>query len=1046
MIDIRVLGPLEVSGPDVEQIVIPSESQRRLVSALALNADVVVRGATLESWLDISAGALRTSISRLRRLLDPEALTTTPPGYTLRARVDVAEFERLSSLAPVRDDGTAREVLEQAVNLWRGPPLGEFASEQWASASVTRLHEAHATIVEDLSVLLLDAGEATIALIAIQSLIDDHPYRDRPRALMLRALAEAGRRTDALRSFQAYRNLLLDEIGTEPSGPLTALDRAIASADPTSSSIAPFPGHPAWTRTRREEKPVSSPRLGPRLPVPLSSFIGRSEELADVTALIDTERLVTLTGAGGCGKTRLALAVAVATIDRHPGGTWWVGLGPLRTAAHVLEQSARSIGLAPTVDVDPVDHLTLHLEREAPSLLVLDNAEHVLEPVAALVARLLSRCPDLRVLVTSREPLGLAGETVWRVPSLGATDARSLFLERARATRTTLVVDHEAARHVHSICTGLDGLPLALELAAARTRTLPLATVARGVGDALRWQATGIRSPLAQHATLHASISWSVDLLEPAARTMLTRLSLFESTFTLESAAAVGGENRSDEEVAGAISALVDASLLQLDDATSRYRMLRIVRQFCAHRAQGTADFEAAHSRHVHHVADWCTDVGNGLRGIERGPLLTEMPDVVVAMEWARRHEPLEAFRMCAGLAAVRSALGYNSNIFETWEWLMALDRTAAAAEGWSAEWAAAVAALMAPVTAQGVDVGVVASEVDRLLPRDRRREHGWLARGAAMTPAYGGRVGPIVTHADEAASRSDEMEISIYGGFAAYMLSMMGRRAELTIRLDELRRLTRRRHTAFSVDTVGNGYAAAVLGDLVVGDLRGAARRATDRIPDDPAFSMTAAAALAQVALLTADPDIMSCAVEWSRRETIPLLRFLPTLIDLTGALMDCSIDAAADLAEQYWEESGHVPVSRCHPLPLLTTALVASGRWATATVLVDAADELTNAMDPAPWLRAGILHSRAQIALDLGDSADLATRDRELGELAATHSFAIMTVDALEFAAADPDTAADVTAQLLAEAKAERERMGYRWRAGAASNGLSADADAHL
>jgi predicted ATPase len=761
----------------------------------------------------------------------------------------------------------------------------------------------------------------------------------------------------------------------------------------------------------------------------VSSFIGRADEVAAVSELIDAQRLVTLTGAGGCGKTRLALAVADATLDRHPGGTWWAGLGPLSSHAQVLELIARSTGHTPTSGADLTDELVVRLDMELPSLLVLDNAEHVLEPVDALITELLPRCPNLTVLATSREPLGRAGELVWRVPSLDTSDARELFLERARHARPALVLDDDAEAYVRAICAGLDGLPLALELAAARTRTLPLATVATGVGDAMRWQASGSRSTLAQHATLHASISWSVDLLDPIARTVLLRLSVFESAFTLESATAVAGAGHSDDELAASISTLVDASLVELDDATARYRMLRIVRQFCSLRAQGTADLDATRRRHVRQVADWCTEVGDGRRGIERGPLIVEMPDVVAAMQWARQEEPIEVLRMCAGLAAVRSALGFNANVLETWEWLMSLDRSGAEADGWSAEWAAAVAALMAPVTAQSIDVGTVVDEVRCLLPDDRHRERGWLARGAAMAPAYRGHVGPILAHAEEAARRGDEMEISIYGGFAAYMLSMMGRRDDLEVRLDELRRLTRRRHTTFSVDTVGNGYAGAVLGDLSQGDLRAAARRATDRVPDDPAFSMTAAAALAQVALHTGDRATMACAVAWSRQETIPMLRYLPILIDLTSAVTDGSTEAAADLAEDYWEESAHVPVSRCHPLPLLTSALLAAGRLDAATSCVEAADGLVHDMDPAPWLRAGVLHGRAQLALHRGDLDALALHADRLAEMAAAQSFATMAIDASELAAAAMRPSFDRD-RLLAEADAARQRVGYRWR----------------
>ncbi len=555
MVEIRVLGPLEVVGADEAPIAVASETQRRLISALALRSNSMVRGASLESWLGLSPGALRTSISRLRRLLGPEVIETTPPGYTFRARVDAIEFERLVTIAPRLEDTAARAVLEDALLLWRGEPLVEFASEPWAEPQVSRLLEMHAVAVEDLVVLQLDAGESSTALTAIHSLIDQHLFRDRPRALLLRALADAGRRTDALRSFQSYRDLLLDEIGTEPSAALVELDRAIASGDGQAAAWPLRASHPAFTRTRRLVE-AREPRTGSALPTPLSSFVGRRDELTTVSALVESSRLVTLTGAGGCGKTRLALAVAAAETARHPGGTWWVELGQLTSPNQVVEQVARAVGLAAVPGVDLTHQVVRHLSGGRRALLVLDNAEHLLVSAAELVADLLSRCPAVRVLVTSREPFGLTGEMVWRVPSLAVPppdtpltvadviefDAVQLFLERARAARPGFVVDAETVPHLISICTGMDGLPLALELAAARTRTLPIETVAQGVGNAVRWQATGIRTPLAlaHHATLHASIAWSVDLLAPAARSVLTQLAVFQSAFTFEGALAVG--------------------------------------------------------------------------------------------------------------------------------------------------------------------------------------------------------------------------------------------------------------------------------------------------------------------------------------------------------------------------------------------------------------------------------------------------------------------------------------------------------------------------
>ena len=941
---------------------------------LALHVGEEVRAASLEEWLTLSPGAVRTSISRLRRVIGADAGGTTALGYRLRGAVDAAAFERLVSLAPDLGDVAARAALEEAIRLWRRRTALEFAGEPWAEPAARRWCELHASAVEDLAVLQLDAGEVSSALVAVQALVDREPFRERSHALLMRALAQGGRSTEALRAFHTYRRLVCEEIGTEPSGALVELDR-----DRRIDRVE-HPGRPAARRARME--PGAAERPDRRAP-PRSAGPGelvrrrRRQDLATVLDLVRSHRLVTLTGSGGCGKTRLAIAAA-AEAERHGTSVRWVELGVVPVAGDVVEQVAAAIGLTLQPHGDATLQLIAHVAAGRPMLLVLDNAEHVLSSVTGLLTELLPRRPSLRVLVTSREPLGIAGESVWRVrsplatPPPGATvgadelpsfDALQLFVERAREARPGFVVDADVIGHVTTICTGVDGLPLAVELAAARTRTLPVEVVAAGITDALRWQAAGTRAPLGRHATLHASIAWSVDLVEPLARSVLIRLAVFQSSFTLESALAVGGDGEPTRELADAVGALVDASLLQFDDVTGRFRMLHTVRRFCTLRAH--EELERARARHAHHLAAFCADVGAGRRGIERGRFIREMPDLVAAMEWARTHEPRLVFAMCAGLAPVRSALGHHGNVAETWTWLVSLDRSAGPrSDGGSA------------ALERGVGDG-------RRRPDGRsdgtpcRRERGGrrgrprasppmpsvpaggCARGGAMLPAYQGRLAPILAHVEEARGRHDDLEDSIYGGFAAYMLALTGRVDEADRHVRELERLTRRHDTAFRVDTVGNGYAAAILVDLIRGDLQAAAERGDQPVPDDPAFSMTAAAAVAHVALVTGDRRTFVRAVEWSRQRTIPVLRFLPTFIELVERRLDGVRDHAADLAERFWEEAVPVPVSRVHPLPLLTSVLVEAGRVGQAQAMTEEAASLVAEMEPAPLLSAGVLAS---------------------------------------------------------------------------------------
>ena len=268
---IELLGPLVVTHPDVGEIGVASRPQRRLLAVLALHVGEVVRSTTLEECLGLTPGALRTSVSRLRRLIGTAVVETLDVGYRLRATVDVdvARFERLADLAPGVGDAAARAALEEADRLWRDDPLVEFAGEAWIEPTLRRLAERHATVVEDLTVLRLDAGEDAAALVPIRSLVDREPFRERAQALLMRALVEGGRPTEALRAFHTYRTVVCGEVGTEPSHALVELDRAIASSIETGAPIGPRPRHPAWSRDRRAppERPAAREHAPP---VPVS--------------------------------------------------------------------------------------------------------------------------------------------------------------------------------------------------------------------------------------------------------------------------------------------------------------------------------------------------------------------------------------------------------------------------------------------------------------------------------------------------------------------------------------------------------------------------------------------------------------------------------------------------------------------------------------------------------------------------------------------------------------------------------------------------------
>ncbi len=310
-------------------------------------------------------------------------------------------------------------------------------------------------------------------------------------------------------------------------------------------------------------------------------------------------------------------------------------------------------------------------------------------------------------------------------------DAIRLFLTRAREARPGMAVDRHAIGHVVSICLQLDGMPLALELAAARLRTLPLATVAESIGEIFRWKGKG--APIARHTTLRASIEWSFQLISPDEQQLLIALATFRSPFDANAAVAVTRLMDGSDDASEQISRLADVGLLQLDDDNGQYRMLNTVRQFCLERGAERGGLAQAERAHAHFFADWCDDVGAGRMGLERRRFLRRMPDVVAAMAWARDHDHRAAFRMCRGLAPVRSTLGQHADFDTTWQWLTGLHP-----DQRDALWADAVAGLLATATGTSLvhDTAPAEEAVLGQIADGPGRARSWLERGRAMVPA----------------------------------------------------------------------------------------------------------------------------------------------------------------------------------------------------------------------------------------------------------------------------------------------------------------------
>ncbi|WP_410609948.1 BTAD domain-containing putative transcriptional regulator [Amycolatopsis sp. lyj-109] len=612
---ITLLGTFQVSRGDVV-LPVPGARLRALLVRLALAGGRAVEPGVLVDavWGDEppsgTASALQTLVSRLRRALAAAdgVLVQVAGGYRLAvADVDALRFEQLTAAGRERlragDAEAANAALAEAVALWGEPALVAAV----APAVATRLAHLSIEAVADLADAELSLGRVEPAAARLTALLAEHPAHERAAALLMDALAAQGRQAEALTVYERVRRTLADVLGADPG---TALrDRHLRLLQPVP---APSPDRP---------------RPAP-LPAPLTSFIGRADDLARVGALLTTGRLVTVLGPGGAGKTRLALEAA----RRHGPDVWLIDLASVTEPGKVVPAVLAGIGLRGGALFDArrraggaePDVLVSALGGRD-SLLLLDNCEHLIDAVAHLVATLLPRCPGLRVLATSREPLAVDGEALvplGPLPLPGPDDdvrevaSVRLFTERAAAVRPGFDVDETTRADIVRVVRGLDGLPLALELAAARLRTLSLPDLADGLADRFRLLSTGSRTAPPRHRTLRAVIAWSWDLLDDRERTVADRISVLPGGVTPASAAAVcAGTAVPAVEIPELLAALVDRSLLQLAPGTGRYRMLETIREYGIDRLTGSGDLGPVRDLAAAHFAGLLARHDPELRG-----------------------------------------------------------------------------------------------------------------------------------------------------------------------------------------------------------------------------------------------------------------------------------------------------------------------------------------------------------------------------------------------------------------------------------------------
>jgi predicted ATPase/DNA-binding SARP family transcriptional activator len=587
-----VLGPLEV-WLDGVPVRLGGGRQRALLGMLLVRGNELVRVEELveqlfdEPQADRAVHALRVAVSRLRAVLESaggrSVLVTRTGGYVLvvePGQLDSAEFERALSDGRGRlaagDAIGARDPLRQALGLWRGSPLADLAGLEPFQSEIRRLEELRLlAVMERIDAdLALGAGDELVA--ELEPLIAVNPLQERLRGQLMRALYRAGRPTDSLTVYREFSRRLREELGLEPGRALQALERDILQKDLALDPVA------------RALSPIGN------LPAATTPFLGRARELADLTALLRQadRRLVTLTGAGGSGKTRLGLRLAHMFAPDYQHGVWFVAFAEITDPELIAPAICQALGLAEQADTTPTERLC-ELLRSRTLLLVLDNLEQ-LTAGAAILGELLAGCPHLRLLVTSREPLHLAGEQQYDVPVLDQTDAVKLFTARANAVTPSLTVDPDLAAR---ICERLDCLPLAIELAAARTKTLPPTEILTRLQQQLPVLATGPRdAPRRQH-TLQATIDWSHDLLTEQEQRLFAKLAVFSGGFTLAAAEAI-----CDADL-DTLHALADRSLIKVQDG--RYRMLETVRAYALDKLHESGQAEELRRRH----ADWFVEL-----------------------------------------------------------------------------------------------------------------------------------------------------------------------------------------------------------------------------------------------------------------------------------------------------------------------------------------------------------------------------------------------------------------------------------------------------
>lgn len=711
----RILGPLEVVGDDGENRRLCSPRQKALLSLLLISRNQIVSVDRIieELWGgETPAPGVKTlhyHVSKLRDALEPDrprstdgsVIRTRSPGYVVEVNeddVDASCFERLVGEANsmlASEPRPASQRLHKALSMWRGRALDDVADQAFARTEAQRLEELRLAAVEDRFEADLAVGRHTDLVAELEAQAQQHPFRERLWGQLMLALYRSGRQAEALRAYQVARRTLGEELGIEPTVGLQKLEERILLQD--------------------ENLELTTRASGPKTNAParFSSFVGREKDLRAVGELIERNRLVTLTGVGGVGKTRLAIETTAQMVDRYREGIWWVELAPLTDPDLVPQAIAMALDIAEKPGGPAIENLADEL-RDQERLLILDNCEHLVDAVADAVNRILERAGGVKALTTSREVLHLRGEVVYEVlplptPPLGvsaqemmSSDSVILFAERAAEIDPGFRLVEHSLEAAAEVCTRLDGIPLALELAAARLRVLTPRQLVERLDDAVALLTRGTRDGPAHHQTLQATLNWSYDLLSDTEQLVFDRLGVFVGGFTFDAVEQVCErlELETTSELLDAMSGLVDRSMvLAYYEAgeTVRYRLFEPIRQYSLGRLEKSdrdeiAGTHAGYYASLVHVVEHDPKNPESVLNEHFSLLETDYDNLRAALSWYLEANPQWGLRLANDLAPMWWDRG-NLNEARLWyERLLAKDPRPTSERAGALTWAAAFA------------------------------------------------------------------------------------------------------------------------------------------------------------------------------------------------------------------------------------------------------------------------------------------------------------------------------------------------------------------